>query len=426
MQLAPKPSTDNLDLYIQLMEKQNKRQKQRLMKLGALIGLALLFSAGAVIYFVGSPFGGKESKQITYLMFQEDYLPHQEIIGFLNQESHGVIIKDVDDSRADTLLDLGEYEGWLREQNLGVGFSANQYRASYPEPKEESDEPEINTSPLGLVVRGQLVANRPLTFSVSGYRPDFDYELNFGNGRARNVNERYTYRYPESGDFVVRLTAKDDDGNSRSIRRRITIRLPKPKDEVIADNETEEEAPTLVITDLGPQAQEEDAEVAQTNISSIEGEELGFEELEIEEAQPLSPSPESLRDNRKAPDTIEAAPPSSPENSNLIDFSNHVFLATEVAPKFPGGNKGLKKFLGRNLDYPDKAMERKIEGKVVVQFVVNADGSISNPKILQSLGYGCDEEVIKIIAEMPKWEPGLMAGRPVNASYTLPVIFTIR
>ncbi|MCI4668550.1 MAG: TonB family protein [Bacteroidia bacterium] len=424
MQLAPKPSTDNLDLYIQLMEQQNKRQKKRVLRIGLIIGLFVAVAAAGTVFFLNNSPKSDSKEQLTYLMFQSDYLPHQEIINFLNKSSHGVIIKNDEGLTADTLLDMTSYEQWLRDQNRDMEFSVNQFTATETE-EDNSNEPEINSSPLGLVIRGQLEAERPLTFSISGFRPDFTYYLDFGNGRAGRVNERYTYKYSESGNFVVKLTAKDGEGNERIIRRRIAIRLARPKDEVIADNKAEpEKAPTLVITDLG-----EDEDVATSTSSDVSPmEDLGFDEFGLNEGSDSdemnAKGASSLREaEEEKVDTVVKESPKAPTN---LDLSNHIFMATEVPPSFPGGNRALRRFLGKNLDYPVKALEEKVEGKVVVQFVVRADGSITSPRILQSLGYGCDEEVLQIVSEMPKWTPGLMAGKPVNSSYSLPVVFDLR
>lgn len=428
MQLAPKPSTDNLDLYIQIMEQQNQRQKRRLLKIGLIGGLFVAVLAAGVFMFMNNPFAAKETKQLTYLMFHSDYLPHQEIISFLNSESHGVIIRNEEEAISDTLLDVTSYERWLRMQNQSVEFSVNQLAASADD-KDDNNEPEINTSPLGLIIRGNLEADRPLTFSISGYRPDFNYYLDFGNGRSGKVNSRYTYRYSESGSFVVKLTAKDEEGNERTVRRRITIRLPRPEDEVIADKD-EDKAETLVITDLGDSNEEGEEDVATSTTSDVSPmEDLGFDEFDINDTEDAEGLTAKGSTNPAGEDESasgeQAARTAEPKVTNL-DLSNHVFMATEVPPSFPGGSKALRKFLGKSLNYPNEAMQNGIEGKVVVQFVVKADGSIESPKIIQGLGYGCDAEVLEIMGEMPRWSPGLMAGKPVNSSYSLPVVFKLR
>ena len=81
------------------------------------------------------------------------------------------------------------------------------------------------------------------------------------------------------------------------------------------------------------------------------------------------------------------------------------------------------KWLTRNLRYPTSAEEKKIEGKVIVSFIVNKNGSISDIKIIKSLDPDCDSEVLRVMKKMPKWKPGTEKGRPVRSEYVIPIIF---
>jgi len=112
---------------------------------------------------------------------------------------------------------------------------------------------------------------------------------------------------------------------------------------------------------------------------------------------------------------------SSPDSVN----KNEILTYVEQMPEFPGGQTELVKFLSSNLQYPDSARHNNIEGKVVAHFVVNEDGSISDPQILKGLGYGCDEEVLRVISMMPKWNPGKLDGKPVSVYFNLPVTFKL-
>jgi len=105
---------------------------------------------------------------------------------------------------------------------------------------------------------------------------------------------------------------------------------------------------------------------------------------------------------------------------------NHpVYSFVEKMPEYPGGQNELMQFLQANLQYPDSARHLDIEGKVVAHFIVNEDGSISDASILHHLGYGCDEEVLRVIALMPRWTPGQQNGTPVKVYFTLPVTFKL-
>lgn len=102
-----------------------------------------------------------------------------------------------------------------------------------------------------------------------------------------------------------------------------------------------------------------------------------------------------------------------------------IFDRAEVMPTFPGGTTQLMKFIASNIEYPKEAKKQSIEGKVIAKFVVNSDGSISDIVILKSLGYGCDEEVVRVIKLMPKWKPGSQRGVSTNVYYTVPVYFKL-
>lgn len=102
------------------------------------------------------------------------------------------------------------------------------------------------------------------------------------------------------------------------------------------------------------------------------------------------------------------------------------FTSVEQMPQFPGGNAELMKFIGSNLRYPTIAAENGIEGRVIIQFVVNKDGVVSDAKILRSLDPSCDKEAIRVVKLMPKWVPGKQNGRNVPVYYTLPVLFKLQ
>lgn len=99
------------------------------------------------------------------------------------------------------------------------------------------------------------------------------------------------------------------------------------------------------------------------------------------------------------------------------------FVIVETMPEFPGGKKALEKYFTDNLNYPEAAKKAGISGKVTINFVVEADGSLSDIKIIKGLGFGCDEEVLRLITQMPKWKPGKQRGKVVSVRMTLPVKF---
>lgn len=97
----------------------------------------------------------------------------------------------------------------------------------------------------------------------------------------------------------------------------------------------------------------------------------------------------------------------------------------DVQAEFPGGINKARQFIANNLQYPREAQENGIEGTVRVKFMVELDGSISNIEIVSKLGYGLDEEVIRVIKRMPKWAPAKADSKPVKSYFTMPVSFKV-
>ena len=97
---------------------------------------------------------------------------------------------------------------------------------------------------------------------------------------------------------------------------------------------------------------------------------------------------------------------------------------TEKQPAFKGGMEALLLYLEDELIYPERARNESLEGQVMIQFVVDENGLAENPKIIQSLGFGCDEEAIRLIHNMPEWQPAKKDNIAVKAQVVLPIYFT--
>lgn len=103
--------------------------------------------------------------------------------------------------------------------------------------------------------------------------------------------------------------------------------------------------------------------------------------------------------------------------------SSKIFGAAEEMPSFPGGEKALMQYIKDNTYYPKEMCEGAAQGRVMVGFVINEDGSVSDVKILKSLTPECDEVAVEIVKGMPKWNPGKQNGKAVKTKYTVPVSF---
>lgn len=103
----------------------------------------------------------------------------------------------------------------------------------------------------------------------------------------------------------------------------------------------------------------------------------------------------------------------------------NVFKICEKMPQFKGGMDELKRFLIKNLKYPEMTKLSGISGKVFIQFIVDQTGEITNVTILRGLDDSCDKEAMRVVNLMPKWNPGMQNGKPVSVYFTLPVTFTL-
>ena len=100
-------------------------------------------------------------------------------------------------------------------------------------------------------------------------------------------------------------------------------------------------------------------------------------------------------------------------------------MIPETMPSFRGGEQKLFEFIGKNVVYPQEAIDAGIEGKVFVEFYIEKDGTVCDAKVLRGIGYGCDEEALRVIGLMPKWIPGKQRGKAVRVRYTLPINFKL-
>lgn len=125
--------------------------------------------------------------------------------------------------------------------------------------------------------------------------------------------------------------------------------------------------------------------------------------------------------------TLTGVPSTSvTENNNTTTETGPVYIAEEM-PEFEGGVAGLMKYVAQNISYPELAKQIGKEGTVHVSFVVNEKGEVEATKIVRGIGYGCDEEVMRVISSMPKWKKvGKNSGHPVKVRFNIPVSFKLR
>ena len=108
-----------------------------------------------------------------------------------------------------------------------------------------------------------------------------------------------------------------------------------------------------------------------------------------------------------------------------VEGESDVYQIVEQMPEFPGGVKALMQYVADYIKYPEEAKKAGAYGRVFVGFVVEPDGSLSGFKVLRGIGYGCDEEAVRVVKSLPKWKPGMHRGEPVRVSYQIPIVFKL-
>ena len=122
---------------------------------------------------------------------------------------------------------------------------------------------------------------------------------------------------------------------------------------------------------------------------------------------------------QKDADVTEALP------QVTADKDSTILQTVEQIPEFPGGIVQFMKWITHNLHYPPQAQQQMIQGKVVVSFIINKDGSISSPTIVQSVDPLLDREAMRVIKMMPRWKPGIEDGKPCRTMFAIPINFVL-
>jgi len=114
--------------------------------------------------------------------------------------------------------------------------------------------------------------------------------------------------------------------------------------------------------------------------------------------------------------------------TGFTDIHGGKLKSTDIAeePKFPGGNDEFLDFLSANIKYPYEAKSSYVEGKVIVGFVVTSKGEIQDVQIFKGIGYGLDEEAMRVVKLMPNWIPGRLNGQPASVRIFVPIVFALK
>jgi protein TonB len=183
-----------------------------------------------------------------------------------------------------------------------------------------------------------------------------------------------------------------------------------------------------------PPAKEELAPLQKT-VKDLTPEVLPDDKVEIEElppvvedlqnAQPSTATVDGVENIDVIVPPVESAPAPKAEAAGVEKRKEETFTFVEQSPQYAGGNEAMAAFLRKNLKYPRPASQAGIQGKVFVQFTVGSDGKIENAAAVKGIGFGCDEEAVRVVKMMKDWMPGKQAGVPVRVRFTLPIAFQL-
>jgi len=141
----------------------------------------------------------------------------------------------------------------------------------------------------------------------------------------------------------------------------------------------------------------------------------------VEQLKVADPGPKTIAGDPTADIRIDLPVGEGPKDQEVTEDVNHIFQSVEVPPTPQGGLEEFYKYVGRNYNYPAQAQEQGVSGRVLLQFVVERDGSLTDIQVLRDLKYGTGEEAVRMLKRAPKWKPGIQNGRPVRVQFTLPI-----
>lgn len=147
----------------------------------------------------------------------------------------------------------------------------------------------------------------------------------------------------------------------------------------------------------------------------------------VEDLKKADPGPKTVEGDPTADVRIDMPVGEGPKDQEVTESvgEDHVFEAVEVPPQPPGGMASFLKYIGDTYNYPAQAESQGVSGRVILTFVVEKDGSVSDIKIVRDLKYGTGEEAIRVLKGAKKWTPGVQNGRPVRVQYTLPIVLNL-
>lgn len=261
------------------------------------------------------------------------------------------------------------------------------------------------------------------------------YELRSKSDRRHNMAMVYTliglvvvvfliFGYSKYSDYQAEKAALEAKEKAEKMSQAILEQVEEtPEEEEIEEQKFEQ--PEVVVPE------EVLATVQVTQIAIVDADKVKNEVMDMETQKEDNTArgvvnQEGSDDADKFKAVQEQVVVKEPEPVEEKPKEEKIFVAVEQPAEFPGGTAAMMKWLNNNIRYPEAAQQNDIQGKVVVNFVVEKDGSIAQVKIAKGVDKDLDREAIRVVKKMPRWQPGKNNGVPVRSYFNLPVTFRLQ
>lgn len=221
----------------------------------------------------------------------------------------------------------------------------------------------------------------------------------------------------------------------------IPILIHKYRDDIFIDATTKKDAEFLLkdiplehkkeetlILPAKPPVRSHDNKVRMLPPKVVSHQLITEEPPNVKELMIASPGPDNIVGDPSVPLSMDMPVGKTDQLESITEGNSDVdvFTMVEVEPSFPGGIRAFLNYVAENYQFPSAAKEQGVNGKVILSFIVERDGSLTNINIVRDLGFGTGSEAVRILKKSPKWKPGIQNGRAVRVSYSLPISLQIK
>lgn len=195
-----------------------------------------------------------------------------------------------------------------------------------------------------------------------------------------------------------------------------------------AANEPQEQYRNIYVNEEEAEKEVSEEELESALIPEITIVEITDDDSKVKTIEPRTnqEGPADIQKVQSAVESVIVAPPAG-QTSRRVDYTpEKVYESVEVQASFPGGTTAMFNWMKKNLQYPENAAAQKIEGRVIVKFVVTKEGEIKHATVLRGVDKELDKAAIRLVKSMPRWNPGQMNGKAVSSYFVLPVTFKLQ